>query len=212
MVASGPTTRETVAKPSTRREPWRSEVYCGVNALYVMLRMLGVHATYDQLLKESSVGDRGSSMEELARVARLHGVTLTPMRGKAAGVASWPTPAIVHQQRRTDLMGHYVLYLGPSGDELLTLDCVSGQLASMSKGDFNDKWSGFVLVRSPGDSDRMQVFAQGWLVFGLMVGIGGCWRMLRAPRRGPTGLATGAHDERGVEAIAPGPEAHERPR
>src|SRR5437764_775005 len=59
---------------------WRQNYYCGVNCIYVMLKMVGKNTSYETLCDETSVGVQGSSMAELGRLAKIHGIELTPVK------------------------------------------------------------------------------------------------------------------------------------
>jgi peptidase C39-like protein len=167
---------------------WRVDTRCGVNSLYVMLRMLNRPVTYEQLLKETAVGEQGSSAAELARVASLHQVHLTPVHATSSSASRWPLPAIVHLQRQADFMGHYVLYLGSNGDTHRLLDCTSGEMSTMPEGDFNTIWSGYVLLRGePGVQAMTPWISRGWLMVGAIVFLGYGVRQWHRQRRAAPG-------------------------
>lgn len=179
-----------VAGPAVAPVDWRVDTRCGVNSLYVMLRMLNRPVTYEQLLKETAVGEQGSSAAELARVASLHGVHLTPVHATIRSVSRWPLPAIVHLQRQTDFMGHYMLYLGSRGDAHQLLDCTSGETRAVPEGDFNSLWSGYVLLRGESVVQTMAPWiSRGWLMAGVIVFFGygvRRWYQQRRAAPGPT--------------------------
>ncbi len=147
---------------------WRRENHCGVNCLYVMMKMQNIPCSYEELCGRTAVTDQGSSMLELARVARLHGLPLTPVSSSSESIAGWPLPAVVHFQQAEDFTGHYVLYLGRKNDLHRVLDCTSGELVGLSDGDFLSKWSGYVLLRSgPAGVSSAGWVPWAWLAAGL---------------------------------------------
>jgi hypothetical protein len=166
---------------------WRVDVRCGVNCVYVMLRMLDRPVTYGELLGQTAVGEQGSNAGELARVAGLHGVVLTPVHATAGSVARWPTPAIVHIQRPSDFAGHYVLYLGRVADKYhRVLDCTSGSMSDLSDGDFNAQWTGYALLRGVPQVQALAPWvARGWLAAGILVFIASLVRWHQQRRAAP---------------------------
>jgi len=161
---------------------WRTNFYCGVNCLYVALRMEGRPVDYEELCRSAAVGEKGTSLGELARLAKSHGTNYTPVRDLARSIAGWPVPAIVHQQRPDDLMGHYVLYLGRRGDLDAVLDCTTGQIDMLSRGDFLDRWTGYVLLRAEPFPLTSQLAMAGWSFLGLIVF---CFGLRCLARRAP---------------------------
>ena len=176
--AAGPPGGEAgaVAPPASPRaaaavmpDPWRQSVSCGANCVYVLLRVLEKPVSYEEVSRRTKVGLQGSTMDELARVANLYGVRLAPMRATRKSVEQWPLPAIIHQQEGEGFTGHYVLYLGrdPNTKRYVTLDCTTGQIAPMEEGDFFNRWSGYVLLRSPTWGGFESWVARAWLIAGV---------------------------------------------
>lgn len=166
-------------------ETWRSEMHCGVNCLYVLLRSLGTNVTYDRLCEQTALGPDGTSMAELARVSGSYGVPLVAVRSGPDGIDQWPLPAIVHQQRVMSSTGHFILLVGYNGDVFSVLDSTTGQLKAISRGDFLEKWSGFALLRNdPAPLGWEFWIAAGWLACGtILLGLGS-WRWLARHRWG----------------------------
>lgn len=128
---------------------WRSIYRCGPNSLYVVLLMHGKQVDYDSLVEEFNLTDRGANVADLARVAQAHGIPYTPLRAKASALSKLPLPAIVHFQSPAYSKGHYVVLLSVNGDGIFTIiECTTGQMELLSRGDFLERWSGVVLVRS----------------------------------------------------------------
>jgi hypothetical protein len=192
--------------PAVAPVDWRVSTRCGVNSLYVMLRMLNRPVTYEQLLKDTAVGEQGSSVAELARLASLHGVHLTPAHATISSTSRWPVPAIVHLQRQANVMGHYVLYLGSNGDEHRLLDCTSGETKAVLGGEFNSNWSGYVLLRGEAIVQRMSPWiSRGWLMIGAIVFFGfgvRRWYRQRRAAPGPNESMTGLRSRPGSLGVA----------
>lgn len=174
------------AAPAAAPVPWRRGQCCGLNCLYVLLRMHGVAVTYPDLADETEVGEQGSTMAELSRVAHAHGIDLTPMRATFESIDEWPLPAVVHLQRQ-DLDRHYVLLLRKQGDQFVFLDCTSGALSFWQEAEFRDKWSGYVLLHNPpGRWPRLPSWAPyAWLACGVCVLGAGLVRRVRKGRPRP---------------------------
>lgn len=146
--------------PSAAELAWRQSKRCGVNCLYVLLRSHGIEVAYDRLVDEVAIGDKGTTLAELSRVARAHGINLLPMRATRESIRDWALPAVLHLERQ-NFERHYVLLLRVESEEYTILDCTTGQMSIWGEGEFRDKWSGYVgLIRS----DRNDIFV-GWLPY-----------------------------------------------
>lgn len=176
---------------------WRKAQCCGVNCLYVTLRMHGIPVKYEELAEETAVGDQGSTFAELSRVARLHGLDLTPMQATRESVADWPLPAVLHLERQ-NLDRHYVLLLRRQGDEYIILDCTSGEISAWGEGEFRDKWSGYVLLAAPSGGwwKLPSWMAYVWFFCGVgVLGAGALrWRRTSRAQREPVGSGDGMAD------------------
>lgn len=171
--------------PPVQPVEWRHSKRCGLNCLYVMLRMRGAPVKYETLAAETEVTDKGTTMAELARVAGWHGISLQAMRATRDSIPQWPLPAIVHLQNQ-DLTTHYVLLLRTSGTKYVMLDCNSGELRDWSQGEFLDKWTGHVLLAAePGDLLASPLVAGLWVCAGVGVLALGLWKWRACSWRRP---------------------------
>src|SRR4051812_43747273 len=72
--------------------PWRHTKECGVNCLYVLMRMRGVEVSHQAVKSEVAMGERGATLAELGRVARLYGFPMTPVRASPSTIGECPLP------------------------------------------------------------------------------------------------------------------------
>jgi len=192
--------------PSAAKVAWRKTQRCGLNCLYVLLRIHGVEVSYQELADETVVGDQGSTFAELSRVARRHGFDLTPMRATWESIDDWPLPAVIHLESQ-NLDRHYVLLLRREGEEFVIFDCTDGEVSRWGEGEIRDKWSGYVLLHNPpGRWQRLLSWTPyAWLVCGgCMLGAGALrWsRNARAGRQpGGGGGGMGAATETAVPPL-----------
>jgi Peptidase C39 family len=169
--------------PAAQPVEWRHTKRCGLNCLYVMLRMIGAQVSYQTLGSEVQVTDQGTTMAELVRVAALHGAILQPMRATKESIPQWSLPAIIHLQNQ-DLTAHYVLLLRSTGNGFVVLDCNSGELREWGAGEFLDKWTGYVLMQPPPGLLFTPIAASLWVGFGCAVLGLGLWQWMLRPRHG----------------------------
>lgn len=155
--------------PSSAELAWRQSKRCGANCAYVLLRSHGIGVAYDQLVDEIAIGDEGTTLAELSRVCRAHGINLLPMRATLESVRDWSLPAILHLERQ-NFERHYVLLLRVEGEEYTILDCTTGQMSNWGEGEFRDKWSGYVgLLAADGRAGMPSWLPYAWLAAGAVV-------------------------------------------
>jgi ABC-type bacteriocin/lantibiotic exporter with double-glycine peptidase domain len=165
------------ASRTTNDVPWRQELYCGVNCLYVMLNVLGVRVTYDQVVDETHLTASGTDMAELQRVADKLGLHLVAVRATAQSALDWPLPAIIHQRKAGSRTGHFVLLLDQSKDSFTILDSNTGQVVVLGEATFLNDWSGYVLLRSAKRSRSYVAWiVLFWMFMGAAVCAMGIWR------------------------------------
>ncbi len=80
------------------RQRWQEEKCCGANVLYLFLRLHGVAASHAELLREVPVGENGTSLEDLRRIARQHGLEVEVVRATPKSLSSVRFPAIAHEE------------------------------------------------------------------------------------------------------------------
>ncbi len=92
---------------------------CGPNSLYVLLLMLGVDCSYDDVLASVPVNERGSSMADIIDAASDFGVTLRPLQDvPPEKLGNLPMPLIARfntpgkSAGSFDGLGHFVVVTG----------------------------------------------------------------------------------------------------
>jgi Peptidase C39 family len=134
---------------------WRHDKVCGVNCLYILLRMKGHVANYTSLLDELIVapGKSVASLADLKEVAGRHGVQCAIGKTTPAGLKGLAPPVIAHLEDVTqngDNFGHFVLVLKSNDDGVTYLDGSTAETFTKPWQVFERRWSGFVLYpRSP---------------------------------------------------------------
>jgi ABC-type bacteriocin/lantibiotic exporter with double-glycine peptidase domain len=178
---AAPLFADPAVAPLAQPVEWRHTKRCGINCLYVMLRMLGTQVRYENVVAEAHITDQGTTIAELVRLAANYGTSLQPVRATKDTIRRWPLPAIVHLQNQ-DLTTHYVLLLRASETGYVVLDCNSGELREWGPGEFLDKWTGYVLLQSDSSGHLFSPFFAGaWVILGCAtLALGLWWRKARS--------------------------------
>lgn len=127
---------------------WRAENCCGVNALYVLLRVKGLAPDYRALRSSLLASQTATSLGDLRRCADGYGLPCASARSTPEGLRSLPKPLIAHMEvldGRAASVGHFVVVLRCTADEVLCMDGTTGDIQSMSWRDFQRAWTGYVL-------------------------------------------------------------------
>jgi ABC-type bacteriocin/lantibiotic exporter with double-glycine peptidase domain len=96
-----------------RARGWSEPGRCGLNAVYCFLRVSGVEVSYDELASRLPIDpERGSSIEDLERVAEESGLDADVFLVDPADIGALETPFILHLEL-LDLggSGHFVTVL-----------------------------------------------------------------------------------------------------
>jgi hypothetical protein len=165
---------------------WRSHRTCGANCVYFLLRAHGIHADYRQLSQELVREDSFASLTELKRCAEKHGLACALGKTGREGLSTLSMPVVVHfdvVSVRGQSGGHFAVVLHTEGDEVWYVDGTLGEIASMSWGNFERVWSGYVLYVKRRPDPLMWLWTGGALVGGVLLGLAvergvrrGIWR------------------------------------
>lgn len=120
--------------------PQRGRTDCGVAALTMALRWLGLDVFFEQLEAITPVGLAGVSLGALARTATASGVPASAVRLGSDQLSHARLPAVAH------LVGdHYVVVSELRGDTVVVADPAEG-VRPDSVQSFRRRWSGHLLV------------------------------------------------------------------
>lgn len=190
---------------------WRSGKVCGVNCLYLMLRLGGVAVDYGDLLEELLPDNSETSLTSMMRSARRHGLDCAMGKTDPEGLKAVSKPVVAHGEsfERSDSdVGHFVLVLKTTDEGVSYVDGTTALMQSRSWRDFEREWSGYILYRDGGAGmSRAMTWASVALNLALGFALGlvldrFVLRRLLAPKGGT---------RHGAAAIGAGPPAHEVP-
>ena len=118
---------------------------CGLQSLYVLLSVKGIHIDLDSLLVERRhVPGEGTSLFTLRRLAARHGLLLDGVRIRRRN-ASLDRPSIVHLARGQH--GHFVFMRPMDRERIQIIDSADG-VYTIAVGDLSSirGWTGYALV------------------------------------------------------------------
>lgn len=120
---------------------------CGPRAVVVLARLMGVSLDYQKVRREIGLSDRGTSIAEVGRVLKAHGIDCTIRRLDPTQLLTCPTPLIVHHVPRFGTPDGHFLVLTEVGQEGLTaIDPMLGKAVRWKWSSFSDAWSGFAVI------------------------------------------------------------------
>lgn len=171
--------------PLREIDKWQTAPYCGVNSLYVLLRVLGQSADMTELRTAVPVTDRGASMLDLQDAARKHGLDLAVLsikrpsdlaRERRPFIALMTSSGFGPADGTAPSMGHYVVVLriDTADDGTSTITAVDGTTAKLARLDgakFNRAFSGYALM-VPSSSRIVDRYLTPLLLFVLAVELG----------------------------------------
>lgn len=132
--------------PSRSTKLWRSPNSCGVNCLYMMLRLNAKDADYTAVEKQTPVGESGTTLLELQRGAERFGLSLVAGKGTPEDLATCPLPAIAHFEEELGKTGHYVVVTECHPDSICFIDGTTAMRHEVTIPEFQRRWTGYLLV------------------------------------------------------------------
>lgn len=119
---------------------------CGVNALYVFLRLHNVSCSYEDLSRELPLEEKGANMLDLKIVSHSHGCEAEVIQiGPFQLAAKLPAVARLASVS-TQSEGHFVVVTKMSDSNVYVVDSTAGGLIKMPRGVFEREFSGYALV------------------------------------------------------------------
>ena len=177
---------------------WRDQRACGVNSLYVLLRLHGCDSDYSQLSSELFDASRGgyTSLANLRDVASRRGLDLEMGRTSPDVLHEMSKPVIAHiEPQEEGEWGHYVVVLDANEDTVRTMDGTTAIVMTRPWREFASLWSGHVLypTRPPSQTRVWAAYALAALIGGgLAFTLISLTKRSVSARRLPNGLPTTA--------------------
>lgn len=160
MVAPGGSSSRGEDSPGTLRPlsggssgSWRTPLFCGVNSMYVFLRLQGVQVSHQEMEADLPVSARGSTLRDMREVARRHGVAARVVRATPEQLWRCELPAIAHMEKDSTAgydnqsRGHFVVVVGADRRVVRYIDGSSGIIQTKPAAEFLRQWSGLLLIR-----------------------------------------------------------------
>ncbi len=130
----------------------RDKLYaCGYNSLYLFLQLKGVEVDFETLKSNVTVGENGTSLYDLQKVAAAVGMNAVAVKCSYAALCSVDLPVIAWINRNPKeteetVIGHFVVLTLVNDEGVEYLDGTSGQTSTMRKEIFARQWNGMILV------------------------------------------------------------------
>ena len=137
---------------------------CGAAALATVIAHYGGRASLPYLRDLTDTTSRGASLDNMLRAAHVLGFDASCGRGQATSLTKLPLPAIAHYDGRAT--GHYVVIHAVSDKRVKIADPRDG-LVTLSRPEFERRWSGALLLLRPNASFSVQrindnLFSRSW--------------------------------------------------
>jgi predicted double-glycine peptidase len=125
----------------------RSSTLCGPHSLYVMLKLSGVSARYEAVMKYCPTHPDGMSLLELTEASRAFGFQTDVRRCTWSDLADLSFPAIVSVKISSrEKARHYLVIVRWVGDKLEMIEPTTGQFIQHSASSLDSVWDGYVLA------------------------------------------------------------------
>jgi hypothetical protein len=119
---------------------------CGVNALYVFLRLQNIICPLAEIKQEVPFNEKGASLLDLKETASKHGITSDIIHASPSALDS-RLPAIARMTvPNMEQDGHYVVVTKMSDESVEVIDSTAGGFITVPRGLFEREFSGYALV------------------------------------------------------------------
>lgn len=179
---------------------WRSERVCGVNCAYLLLKHNGVKADY-RALEDELIHEDLTSLAEIKRTVRQHGLSAIIARTDRRGLAEVPKPLIAHLESvsgRGATNGHFVLVTSTDDQGVHCVDGTTAIPRDIPWPEFETDWSGHIVFIERGRTLQISMIAV-FVALGLT--LGALIRALVAPIARIRGRIAGGPAAAGAAAI-----------
>jgi hypothetical protein len=179
---------------------WRETSRCGVNSMYLALKLLHRQVSYDAIEERMPIKENGTRLTDMRNCAESFGIDAQIVHATPATLQKCWLPAVAHCEEEQHITGHYVVVVRAAPDEVDIIDGTTGILHTVSMVEFGKEWSGYLLLLSPRPMTQwlfQAAAACGGLIAFLVLGI---WVVTSV--RGRARLARGARDTDGHSEYA----------
>lgn len=125
---------------------WRVANQCAVNALYVMVRLHGRDARYEDLEATLPVSLQGNSLSEIRDCAARFDLKTRIVQRTPEDLRQLPLPVLVHFEEEKAVTGHYVVVTAVGPERVEHIDGTTGIIRVLPLHEFSKEWSGYALV------------------------------------------------------------------
>jgi len=163
--------------PPTTIDQWRNDNACGVNCVYVLMKLHNLDVGYDALFHRLLDGGKETSLLDLQRVVNAYGLKYEGGRSTPEGLQKARKAVVCHTENPITGKGHFILVLRADAEGVVAMDGTTCVLRRYDWSTFRSTWSGYVLFPRESRSrltGELATFA---------VGFGATWGCLAfAPR------------------------------
>jgi ABC-type bacteriocin/lantibiotic exporter with double-glycine peptidase domain len=130
---------------------WRVSEKCGINSLYLMLRLRGQDVQYRDVENSLGWNPQGHSLSELQNTAaNLAGqLELETVKGNYDFLQTVDLPVIAHFEEALQAVGHFVVIYAVNDRVVEYVDGTTAAPTKLERELFNDIWSGYLIVAKP---------------------------------------------------------------
>lgn len=186
--------RDNVPCKFPKTVSWQKHNRCGLNSVYLMIRLMGGHVSYPDLERAAgSMPPDGLSLSQMVSLAKEFGLDCEVVYGPPESIAELSPPAVIHLGD-PEKSGHYVCYyhkqLNPRAYRFV--DGTSGALFDVSAespstlSSFGRDASGYAMIprrRSVGIAVLWSTAAVIWAAVALVFGELGIKLLIQVLRR-----------------------------
>jgi hypothetical protein len=148
---------------------WRVTRNCGINCLYLYLKLNGIQADYDDLLRTIPIEARGTRLVDLRKAAAARGAEVALMQSTPDELSKLPMPLIAHMERPEGEGGHFVLILAVHATNVEVIDGSTAVRQWIKVDEFRRRWSGYLLGPRT-DSNARGIALASMIGFGCVLG------------------------------------------
>ena len=143
--ASGPAALRNQTTPNDGAV-WRIPTKCGKNCTYIMAKIIGSSASYEDVERRLPDSEKGNSLVEMRDCFRSIGLGANIARGTPDALLHAELPLIAHWEEESGNTGHYVVVIAVTPEGVQYVDGTTAAIAAKTFPEFLKKWSGYVLI------------------------------------------------------------------
>lgn len=155
LIPLGHCSHEPATSPKTQAigatGHWRIPANCGINSLYLLLRLHGIDLSYEDLTRRLRPTQDGTSLTQLRDAASSFGFGVRVVHLTPESLQSCPLPLIAHVEMEgvANTSGHYVVVTDATLQNVELIDGTTAIMQVIPRSDFIRRWTGYALIASP---------------------------------------------------------------